>query len=239
MRAVPLILLLFMGAASMAPAEARAEPTAMDGKARAKAFNEKAKRAFTLGKFEEAASLYEQAYEAHAAPVFLFNMGQCHRRMGGLEHLKRARFFLNGFLRESTDERARPEVEKQKAELEAKIKEVEAAKKKLEAAPNGPPPDAPAPVEPAPVKPTPVEPAPAANLVPAPPEQPASPPEDQSVPIYKKWWFWTVIGAVVVGVTVGGVVAATTGGDDRVPEGPEHPTSTFSLTTGAIRWGAP
>jgi curli biogenesis system outer membrane secretion channel CsgG len=39
-----------------------------------------------------------------------------------------------------------------------------------------------------------------------------------STPIYKKWWFWTVVGAVAVGGTVG-AVAATTGGDDRVATG--------------------
>ena len=33
-------------------------------------------------------------------------------------------------------------------------------------------------------------------------------------PVYKKWWFWTIIGAVVVGGTVGAVVGTLP--DDRV-----------------------
>ena len=43
--------------------------------------------------------------------------------------------------------------------------------------------------------------------------------DGSAVPIYKKWWFWTIIGVAVVGGTVGGVVAGTTGGDDWVATG--------------------
>lgn len=38
------------------------------------------------------------------------------------------------------------------------------------------------------------------------------------VPLYRRWWFWTIVGTVVVGATAG-IVAATTGGDDRIPAG--------------------
>ena len=38
-------------------------------------------------------------------------------------------------------------------------------------------------------------------------------------PFYKKWWFWTAVGAVVAGAVVGGVVASQTGGSDWVPVG--------------------
>ena len=40
-----------------------------------------------------------------------------------------------------------------------------------------------------------------------------------SVPVYKKWWFWTIIGVAVVGGTVGGVLAGTMGGDDWTASG--------------------
>lgn len=39
-------------------------------------------------------------------------------------------------------------------------------------------------------------------------------------PLYKKWWLWTAIGAAVVGGTVG-AIAATTGSDNKVAEGPD------------------
>jgi len=44
-----------------------------------------------------------------------------------------------------------------------------------------------------------------------------------AAPFYKRWWFWTIVGAVAVGATVGGVVAAKTGGSDRVPSGELQP----------------
>ncbi len=43
-------------------------------------------------------------------------------------------------------------------------------------------------------------------------------PAGRTVPIYKKWWFRTAVGTVVVGAVVGGSLAATAGGDDRLPE---------------------
>jgi hypothetical protein len=57
-------------------------------------------------------------------------------------------------------------------------------------------------------------------VAPAPPSAlpPANPPARGS-PIYRRWWFWTALGAVVVGAAVGGGYAASRAGDDRVPEG--------------------
>jgi hypothetical protein len=45
-------------------------------------------------------------------------------------------------------------------------------------------------------------------------------------PIYKQWVFWTLIGAAVVGGTVG-AIAATTGGSSRMPSAPDR----FDATT--------
>jgi hypothetical protein len=41
--------------------------------------------------------------------------------------------------------------------------------------------------------------------------------ETAGVPIYKRWWFWTAIGVVAVGATVG--IIAGSGGDDWTPTG--------------------
>jgi hypothetical protein len=48
----------------------------------------------------------------------------------------------------------------------------------------------------------------------------------ESAPIYKRWWFWTVIGAAVAGGTIG-AVTATTGGSDRVPGGDRFDLTSF------------
>jgi hypothetical protein len=78
---------------------------------------------------------------------------------------------------------------------------------------------------PAPQPPVKPEPGPASRVHATPrhavaplPAPPPSVPAPRRTPVYKRWWFWSVLGAVVVGATVG-VVAATTGGSDRMPRG--------------------
>jgi hypothetical protein len=51
------------------------------------------------------------------------------------------------------------------------------------------------------------------------PEPAAESDAPRSKPIYKRWWFWTVVGAVVVGAATAGIVASQTGGSDRLPSG--------------------
>jgi tetratricopeptide (TPR) repeat protein len=43
------------------------------------------------------------------------------------------------------------------------------------------------------------------------PPPPRPPPP--STPVYKRWWFWTIVGTLVVGGTVGAVLGATLGGE--------------------------
>jgi tetratricopeptide (TPR) repeat protein len=77
------------------------------------------------------------------------------------------------YLEAAPETKLREQVEELIRDLEQKVK-----------AESAPPPPPPAVTPPPPVEPTP-EPAPA------------------STPIYKRWWFWTAIGAVVVGTGVG------------------------------------
>jgi hypothetical protein len=38
-------------------------------------------------------------------------------------------------------------------------------------------------------------------------------------PFYKQWWFWTAVGVVVVGGTIGAIVGATSGKEEGIPSG--------------------
>jgi tetratricopeptide (TPR) repeat protein len=47
----------------------------------ARAHFQRAEKAFSMGKFDEALKGYEDAYEAKPLPGLLFNIAQCHRNL--------------------------------------------------------------------------------------------------------------------------------------------------------------
>ncbi|HEX6839775.1 MAG TPA: hypothetical protein VF334_24535, partial [Polyangia bacterium] len=183
---------------------------------------------FNLGHYEKAASMYEDIYKLTLDPVLLYNIAQA-RRLGG--DFEKAVFFYKGYLRAQPQARNHSEVQKRIAELELAI---EAKRRGQERPPNvpatveprghaqtatsTPPPATPEPAS----QPRASEPPPAATTQPAPPPsepQPAaatptatasSEPSSSEKPVWKKWWFWTIIGGVVVvGVVVAVAVVAT------------------------------
>jgi tetratricopeptide (TPR) repeat protein len=168
---------------------------------------------YKLDRYANALQEYEQAYLAKPDPSFLYNIAQCHRLMGDkAEALK----FYRRYLKDAPAAPNREVAEKHIKDLEAAL-----AAGTPTPAPASPP-AAPAPAG-APMPP------PAAAGAPMPPPRPAAPPatnlalaapppsatdapsggtlaaapqgsrrgDDQ--PIYAKWWFWTGVGAVVVG----------------------------------------
>jgi tetratricopeptide (TPR) repeat protein len=52
---------------------------------RARKAYDKGEKLFALGRFDEALTAYEDAYDAKPLPGFLFNIGQCHRNLGDLD----------------------------------------------------------------------------------------------------------------------------------------------------------
>src|SRR3954466_12999163 len=54
-----------------------------------------AQTAFDLGEFEKAKVLYAEAYELKPLPALLFNIGQCHRKLG---EWSKAAFFYRRYL---------------------------------------------------------------------------------------------------------------------------------------------
>ncbi len=151
----------------------------------ARAHFERGKRLYEVAKFQEALEAFTAAYETKALPDILFNIGQCHRRLG---HWDAALFFYRGFLSYQADDSPdRAEAERLMKEVEAAkaaqaVAAAEAAKReelRLQAIARG--------------------------------ERPA-PLVDAGPPVYKRAWFWaTVAGLVAVGTAVAVVVALFAG----------------------------
>jgi tetratricopeptide (TPR) repeat protein len=178
---------------------------------------------FNLGHYEKAASMYEEIYKVTLEPVLLYNIAQAHRLGGDFD---KAVFFYRGYLRAQPQAKNHSEVQRRIAELDEAI---EAKRRGQERPPNVPAtvePHARTQPEPPPTVTPGPEPAsqPRPSATPPPEAQPA-PPEAQPTaqpatasneapasdkPVWKKWWFWTIIGGVVVvGVVVAVAVVAT------------------------------
>ena len=122
MRILAMILVL-----TALPLAARA-----DDEQRARGLYEQAQVQYSIGKFDKAILLYQEAYELSKRPSLLFNIAQAHRLAGN--HAK-AKFFYESFLR-ATDAANREEVERRIKEMEEAIKKEEAeaaARKPVEA----------------------------------------------------------------------------------------------------------
>ncbi|MCC6999080.1 MAG: tetratricopeptide repeat protein [Deltaproteobacteria bacterium] len=157
--------------------------------------------AYNLGEFSKAADLFKQAYKTKADPVFLFNVAQSLRldKKPG-----EAAVFYRSFLRNMPQAPNKLEVEQQIKDMdaaqavldaEAKKKAEEEERRRIEEEERR-------------------KKIPDPSDVNVPPGGDQLPPGDGPKPIYKKWWFWTAIGAVAVGATVAVVVLA--GGSEEV-----------------------
>jgi tetratricopeptide (TPR) repeat protein len=221
---------LLVLAAVAQPARAEGDP-----KAAARAHFKRAEAAFNLGKFEEALAAYQAAYETKPLPGFLFNIAQCHRNMGNHE---RALFFYRRYL-------ALDPQSPNRAVVEELIDETE--KRRAAAAPSTaltPPPAAsgpPAVPAPAAPPPPPASGLPAlASTEPAPPSSarppvPAGPVADTEVPpafvqakpaapsparpLYRRWGFWAVVGAVAAGGAAAAILLSRGQGSGAPPTG--------------------
>ncbi len=192
----------------------------------ARAHSQEGDAYYKLEKYANAITEYEQAYLAKPDPSFLYNIAQCHRLMGnGAEAIH----FYRRFLKDAPNAPNRAVAEKHIRDLE------DVASHGTAPSPMAPPP---APVAPGPASPPPTE-SPFAPL----PSSPTSPPsalnapaptstpvsttptvengtpssQNESQPIYHKWWFWTGVGAVVVAGII--LIAATAKHDPSCPGG--------------------
>jgi tetratricopeptide (TPR) repeat protein len=172
----------------------------------ARSHYEQAVSHYNLDEFAPALAEFREAYRLKPDPSFLFNIAQCHRRLGENEA---ALDFYRKYLRSLPDAPNRADVERTIAELRARP-----------AAPDGAPAAGPA-LPPAGT-------APQAAEVPAP--APVAPPATTSpeaegiasvslpapvpvplehTPLYRRWWFWTALGAMAVGAVIASVALSS------------------------------
>jgi tetratricopeptide (TPR) repeat protein len=83
--------------------------------AKAKEHFSQGTRRYELGHHQEALTEYEAAYMEVPDPAFLFNIAQCHRKMG---HDKEAVSFYKSYLRNAPNAPNRADVQKRIQELE-------------------------------------------------------------------------------------------------------------------------
>jgi tetratricopeptide (TPR) repeat protein len=156
----------------------------------AKTLYERGKIAFALGRFGDAADLFEKAFEKKPDPAMLYNAAQA-RRLAGDK--KKALVLYQNYARMYGEPDNRDEVDRRIAELKSAIAADEAA-----ARASAPPPATNANATPAAPPPAAAPSTPAATTL-----TQAAPPRHESVA--HKGWFW---GVVVGGVLVaGGAVA--------------------------------
>lgn len=200
-----LVLILLAVLAWQTPPAAAQTP---EQKAAAKQLFDDATKQYKLGHFEDALAGYEQAYASYPAPAFLFNIAQCHLQLGNWD---KAIFFFEGYLRDKPDATNRELVEdlireskeKRAAAEEAERKRLEAEKVRLATERKAAEDEA---------------------LRRREQERAAAPPAREEPrdtarrPLYRKWWFWAIVGGAAVGAVA--TVAATSGGTrTELPEG--------------------
>ncbi|HEY3358502.1 MAG TPA: tetratricopeptide repeat protein [Polyangia bacterium] len=178
---------------ALAAAPVRADDGAAPAKEQARYHTDRGNTYYYLGRYRDALTEYSRAYAAFAAPPLLFNMGQCHRQLR--DHAAAAREFQE-YLRQRPDARnaglARELLAESRRSLAARREVAKLALRAPALAPTNLP-----------------DPRIDARADPAPEPRP---------PVYKRWWFWTVIAGVAA-VSVTAAVVAGSSGHATLPAG--------------------
>lgn len=155
---------------------------------------------YDAGRYEDALTGFQAAYARRQMPWLLINIGRTVQRLG------RPQEAINYYERYK---KAEPNIDE---ESERRVnKYIEQAKALLEQTPEQP-------TLPMPQKPEPPPTPPVLTANPGTqPDVPADKPQ-ASKPIYKKWWFWTIIGVVAAGAVAGGVAGAAASQKQPPPE---------------------
>lgn len=195
-------IMILVIAAALLPSVAHGDPTREQAR---KAYDE-AKTHYDLSEYDQALVKFKDAFRLLPDPAFLFNIAQCQRQLGDYQAAQRS---YRAFLREAkVSDAQRADVEQLIASMELAMKE-----KRAQQPPTGTraPQEAPPPTTATPPSTPPTQ----ANQPSAVIVSTSLPQKEQPRPVYKRGWFWGVIGgvvvvAVVVGVTVGVTSSGTT-----------------------------
>jgi tetratricopeptide (TPR) repeat protein len=209
--------LVAFAVASVAATPTWAAPRAVPANDARRAYEE-ATAAFGLGRYDEAAEKYETAFGIRPDPALLYNAAQSYRLSG---NKPRALELYRNYVRLYPDRPNAPDARNQVAALKKSIEDERSPNGMghTTAAPPGPPPTLVVPVTPLVSAPPPgpsmmAPPPPTATAAPlltadaAVSTAPGDPDRDQS--LLRRPWFWVAVGAVIVGATVG-VLLATRG----------------------------
>jgi tetratricopeptide (TPR) repeat protein len=176
MRTAVLLLTLLV------PVVARAAPvgqaTAAD-KAQAREAYREGQRLVEARDYASALNAFRRGFTSYEDPIFIFNIAQCHRLLGNKELA--AKWYRN-FLERVPEPPNLAEIQRWLAKLD---REIEAEKRAQAQTPGQSSDD----------RPVPQGDEPAARGTDEAPSEP--------VPVYKKWWLWTIVGVVVVGAGLG------------------------------------
>jgi tetratricopeptide (TPR) repeat protein len=174
----------------------------------ARAHYERAVSHYNLDEFEPALAEFREAYREKPDASFLFNIAQCHRKLGQREA---ALDFYRKDLRSVPDAPNRADVERVIADLQARGASAAVGVGAGAGAPIAAPPGPEAPVAAAPGVAAPASVVtPLSTSATAPASAPlalaARPTPAPAAPVHRslagRWWFWTGIGAVAVGIVV-------------------------------------
>ena len=191
----------------------------------AKAHYETATRFYDLREYAKALDEYKAAYMAKPDPAFLFNIGQCHRKLGNAAS---AIEFYQQYLKKTGPD------DPNRKQAEARIRDIESGhvsdddpftKEDAKAPSVSDTAGATAPPTP-PGAPVPgARPGAAANPI-APEATPAvlppvradlvtssKTPEPVSPPLYARWWLWTAVGVAVVGGAAAAILISRSGSE--------------------------
>ncbi len=169
---------------------------------------EEARKAYKDKHYDEAYKEYKSAYERRQAPWLLINIGRCAQRLG---RNKEALDYYQRYLK--ADINPKPETV---TRVNGYIDQVKAGIiEEPEAKPEAKP-------EPKP-EPTP-------QVTPTAVNQTQPPAEPEKTPVYKKWWFWTIIGVVVAGGIAGGVAGGVLANRETVQQVQTNPAVPSGVT---------